>query len=153
VRESDDEFDDRAPQCRTQSARPGLNEDVLAQCAAIAGLDSLIAAGGRGAVHLAATREGLASSAQEAISDCLVAECRRQVRVRRIIARREAGLSLAEIGAEFGLTRERVRQIIAEHDGPSRQDVARFVEERAERTRLELRDGALDLLATQPQNS
>jgi hypothetical protein len=75
---------------------------------------------------------------------------RRLARDRQIVARRAAGARLAEIGAEFGLTRERVRQIIAEHGGPSRRTVAQFAAERAEQARLELRERALSVLDTQP---
>jgi hypothetical protein len=67
--------DVRAALSRRQQAAQARFEEVLARCEALAGLDGLIAAGGRGAAPLAAMREGLAGSAREAIGECLVAEC------------------------------------------------------------------------------
>lgn len=40
-----------------------------------------------------------------------------------MIARRWRGLTLDEIGVEFGITRERVRQLLKKHGGPSTEEV------------------------------
>lgn len=43
--------------------------------------------------------------------------------VQKMIERRSDGLTLAEIGAEFGVTRERVRQLMKKYGGPTSDDV------------------------------
>lgn len=63
-----------------------------------------------------------------------------------IIERRWQGLTLREIGAEFGLTRERVRQLLMKHEGPSADAVRhlRAAQARsAERTHQEAVSGTL----------
>lgn len=58
-------------------------------------------------------------------------------RVVSMIERRWQGLTLEEVGAEFGLTRERVRQLLKQHGGPSSADIRQV---RAEKARAAERD-------------
>ena len=53
-------------------------------------------------------------------------------RVRRMQALREQGWSLDEIALRFGVSRERVRQIMRAHGGPAPQDIAEARRRRAE---------------------
>lgn len=59
----------------------------------------------------------------------------REARDAAIVADRARGLSLGTIAEEFGLTRERVRPIIAERGGPDRAEVCRIREARVQRER------------------
>ena len=53
-------------------------------------------------------------------------------RVRRMRALREQGWSLDEIALRFGVSRERVRQIMRAHGGPAAEDIAEARRRRAE---------------------
>src|SRR5918998_1069102 len=55
--------------------------------------------------------------------DCLLVPGSLQ-RVRRMQALREHGWSLDEIALRFGVSRERVRQIMRAHGGPAPEDIA-----------------------------
>jgi len=48
-----------------------------------------------------------------------------------MIEARWAGKTLDEIGADFGITRERVRQILKKHDGPAVSDIRKLREDDA----------------------
>ena len=48
--------------------------------------------------------------------------CRRTARNAKIVARRERGETLASIGADFGITRARVLQIVLKYAAPSHRD-------------------------------
>lgn len=63
-----------------------------------------------------------------------------------MIERRWRGLTLDEIGAEFGVTRERVRQLLKKHRGPSADEIRdlRAAEARsAQRARAEAASGTI----------
>ncbi|HEV2775729.1 MAG TPA: sigma factor-like helix-turn-helix DNA-binding protein [Solirubrobacteraceae bacterium] len=63
--------------------------------------------------------------------DCLLVPGSLQ-RVRRMQALREHGWSLDEIALRFGVSRERVRQIMRAHGGPAPEDIADARRRRAE---------------------
>jgi len=63
--------------------------------------------------------------------DCLLVPGSLQ-RVRRMQALREQGWSLDEIALRFGVSRERVRQIMRAHGGPAPEDIAEARRRRAE---------------------
>jgi transcriptional regulator with XRE-family HTH domain len=63
--------------------------------------------------------------------DCLLVPGSLQ-RVRRMQALREQGWSLDEIALRFGVSRERVRQIMRAHGGPAPEDIADARRRRAE---------------------
>jgi transcriptional regulator with XRE-family HTH domain len=67
-----------------------------------------------------------------ACDDCTLAPGSLQ-RVRQMVALREQGWSLDEIALRFGVSRERVRQILRAHGGPDAQNVAEARRRRAER--------------------
>lgn len=67
-----------------------------------------------------------------------------------IAARRTQGLSLAAIAEEFGMTRERVRQIVREQGGPGRADVRRIRQAKEATAREALRDRCLEHLSWHP---
>ena len=75
--------------------------------------------------------------------DCLLVPGSLQ-RVRRMQALREQGWSLDEIALRYGVSRERVRQILRAHGGPDTQNVAEARRRRAER---EAEDRIDELLA------
>jgi AraC-like DNA-binding protein len=66
-------------------------------------------------------------------------------RVRRMQAQREHGWSLDEIALRFGVSRERVRQILHAHGGPDPQDIADARRRRAEAQAEERIDELLTL--------
>ena len=66
-----------------------------------------------------------------ACDDCCLAPGSLQ-RVRQMQALREQGWSLDEIALRFGVSRERVRQIMRAHGGPAPQDIAEARRRRAE---------------------
>lgn len=63
---------------------------------------------------------------------------------------RAEGRSLQEIGQRFGLTRERVRQIIRDAGGPTNEEAAAARREAARREREALREQILQLLRQTP---
>src|SRR5919107_4892036 len=63
--------------------------------------------------------------------DCLLVPGSLQ-RVRRMQSLREQGWSLDEIALRFGVSRERVRQIMRAHGGPDAQNVVAARRRRAE---------------------
>jgi AraC-like DNA-binding protein len=65
-----------------------------------------------------------------------------------IAARRAEGLTLEAIAHEFGMTRERVRQIVAERGGADLAEVRRVRAAHGERARQSLRDRCLEHLAS-----
>ncbi|HEX8159076.1 MAG TPA: sigma factor-like helix-turn-helix DNA-binding protein [Solirubrobacteraceae bacterium] len=66
-----------------------------------------------------------------ACDDCTLAPGSLQ-RVRQMVALREQGWSLDEIALRFGVSRERVRQILRAHGGPDPENVAEARRRRAE---------------------
>ncbi|CAH0123308.1 sigma factor-like helix-turn-helix DNA-binding protein [Microbacterium sp. Bi121] len=66
-------------------------------------------------------------------------------RERLMIDRRRAGATLGTIGDEFGISRERVRQIIEKHGGPSPAEVRAAQQDLVRRTK-EARRSAIDKL-------
>ena len=63
---------------------------------------------------------------------------------------RSAGKSLEEIGAQYGVTRERVRQILEKIGGPSRQDVKALRESIKSDKLEEVKSRALELVKSKP---
>lgn len=63
---------------------------------------------------------------------------------------RSAGKSLEEIGAQYGVTRERVRQILEKIGGPSRQDVKALRESIKSDKLEEVKSRALELVKFKP---
>jgi transcriptional regulator with XRE-family HTH domain len=72
-------------------------------------------------------------------------------RVRQMQALREQGWSLDEIALRFGVSRERVRQILHAHGGPAAQDIAEARRRRAEAQAVERVDELLALWRTGEQ--
>ncbi|HET8600949.1 MAG TPA: sigma factor-like helix-turn-helix DNA-binding protein, partial [Segeticoccus sp.] len=66
----------------------------------------------------------------------------------RMIELRSAGQSLDEIGREFGVTRERVRQLLKKHGGPTAEQVRRTQVAKAEKAaQMQAKDVASALRA------
>ncbi|MGB8021898.1 MAG: hypothetical protein WCF04_11770 [Candidatus Nanopelagicales bacterium] len=83
-------------------------------------------------------------------ADHRVGAATRDARDAAIVADRARGLSLGTIAEECGLTRERVRQIIAERGGPDRAEVRRIRAARVQRELAALRDRCLEHIETRP---